>query len=154
MVARASVVQPRNGKRFRRSELREAVGGWGFKQEGVRGAHDGEGWAAADVALAVRAGVPSLVLLLSPRAFEAVDRAPPPPPGGEPSSQRAAQRAALAELRAYAADNKSMPAQMLAGVASAARTSWLGERYGWAPSQLPALGIVHETKLHAFSTEK
>ena len=145
MVTTASVIRPENQKSFKKAELRSAIGGWGFKQEGVR-----EDWGTRDVMLAQRCGVSTMFLLVSPEA--APDLLGQQASLTETAAEASADVAALRNLRAYALENRSVPMQILTAAGAndqSGRMQMLAAEYGWVPAVFPALGIVRKGKLYA-----
>ena len=142
MVVTASVIRPADGKKFKKAELKSAIAGWGFKNEGVK-----SNWGAADLSLATRSGVISVILVLSSQGAAAVLDEDQPQID---ETMHVHDAAGLRDFRAYVNSNQSAPVQTLATGSGHTEHMALLTSYGWVPSTFPALVILRKSKLHAF----
>ena len=152
MTTAASVIRPADGKKFKKAELKAAIGGWGFKQQGIV-TEGGLG----HVQLAAACGVSTAVLALGTEA-EAVEATDDSDSGTAASVEADENQLALEGLRAFNSDNRSAPLQALVHRAHDQRGAdairRLSDKYGWSPARVPALAIVRGEKLYAYPTSK
>ena len=165
MTTAATVIRPADGKKFKKAELKAAIGGWGFKNQGVV-----EEGTLGHIHLATRCGVDTVVLALGPdgdahaESEQGADNTegetePEPEPEPEPELEpQAPNTMALQGLRAFNADNKTAPLQALVHRVADSRgrdaLRRLSEHYGWSPARLPALAILRGSKVFAYPDQK
>ena len=148
MVTAATVIRPADGKKFKKAELKSAIGGWGFKNQGV--AAEGT---LGHVHLANRCGVDTVVLALG------ADRDVPIKAEQSADNVEAApNKIAIEGLHEFNADNRSAPLQALVHRVTDSRGAdslrRLSEHYGWSPSRFPAFAILRGNKVFAYPDQK